>query len=290
MMGVIRWGAIDEGQVRATRTGQELIVELQVICSSLDDTLFALKLGLPQFQRWQPHPDEPGLFVDEFSAKQEKGAPIWKATVRYVDTLERSPLDLPAVMTVRTETLPGATVLNARGQLILNTAGDVVQPIDKPERIRVFTFRKNVPAIAEWLFDLEDAVNNSAVSLAGYVRDKSTLLLRKVEFGEPQEANDIEYVTCTTELAYRKSGWSHRYPSIGFNELVDELDLRPGSDPTNGQTIKVKRPILINGQPPSEPQILDAEGHWVDQPEPQDVVILSEDIYSEADLTVLPIR
>jgi hypothetical protein len=288
-MSVIRWSTTDEGQVRATRTGQELILQLTVICSSLDDNLFALKLGLPQFQRWQPHPEEPGMFVDEFSATQEKGSSIWRANVRYVDTLERNPLDLPAVMTVRTETLPSATILNSRGQLILNTAGDVVQPIDKPERIRVFTFKKNVPAIAEWLFELEDAVNGSAMALASFMREPRTLLLRKVEFGEPDEANDIQFVPCVVELAYRKSGWQHRYPSIGFNELVEQRDLSPGAD-ADGPPQIVKRAILINGQPPSEPQLLDAAGHWVEQPEPQDVVILSEDIYSEADLTVLPIR
>ena len=287
-MGVVRWDVKDAGQIRSNRSGQELTQKLQIYVSSLDDSLLEIKRDLPQFQRWQPHPSQASFFVDEFSADQLEHAKVWMASVRYTDTITRNPLDEPVRYSMRTETLPSATILNRRGRLILNSAGDIVQPIDKPERIRVFVFKKNLPQIAEWMTDLEDVVNSETLRIGGRDREPRSLLLRKVDFGEMQEQNDVEFYPTTFELAYRKSKWNYRYPSVGYNQRVPETSRTPG--PRFGQPVNVRRPILINGQPPNEPQLLDRNGLWIPEPEPQDVVILEEEIYEQAPLGVLPLR
>lgn len=287
-MSVLRWDVKDEGQVRSNRTGQELTVKVVIICSDVTDSLATLKRDLPELQRWQPHPDQVGFFVDEFSADQVTGSAIWNGTIRYVDTIIRNPLDEPAkLMGVRTETLPGATIVDYEGKLILNSAGDIVSPIDKPERIRIFTYQKKLPSIALWLFDLEDVANSNAMQIAGQSCQVRQLLLRKVDFGNEEEAEGVVFRTCNIELAYRKSKWIHRYPSVGFNQVVQEREFQPG--PQFNQQVTRKRTILIKGQPPTQEQLLDADGKWIEKPEPSDLVILEAKVYSEGDLSVLPL-
>jgi hypothetical protein len=261
-----------------------------VLTDDLNDGLPVLMRDLPQFQRWQRHEEDSSFFVDEFSAKQHKGSLKWEATVRYVDTIIKNPLDEPAKLVgIRTETLPGATIANRKGQLVMNTAFDPVQPIDKPERIKVFIFEKNVADLQEWLYDLEDVCNSEAVPINGKPRPPRSLLLRKVEFGRQQAVEDITFYPCTIELAFRKSLWNHRYVSVGFNELVEIDERGPDGLPT-GNKLRRKQAIQINGQAPTEPQLLDADGRWIEHPEPDQLVFLTEEIYDQADLNRLPLK
>lgn len=289
-MSVEQWSYIDEGKVRSSRGGQEITASLRIRTTSVLDSLFVLKRDLPEFQRWQPHPDEKAFFVDEFSAEQIPYSTRWTATVRYVDTVVRNPLDEPAKLVgIRTETMPGATIVDRQGRLILNTAGDVVTPIDKPERIKVFIFEKNLPSLQEWLFDLEDVTNDGDVLIQGKPRPKQTLLLRKVEISREQEIEDVKYWPCTIEVAYRKSLWLYKFPSMGFNQLVEAPD-RTSASTANRNTIRVRQAIKIHGQAPTDPQVLDADGKWIEHPNPEDLVMLEAELYQTANFNDIPIR
>ena len=288
-MSVDHWDFTGVDQVRALRNGSELTRPILILTTDDADSLQVLQRDIPELQRWQPHPTELGFFVEEFSANRILGTLWWEGSVRWSNTINRSPLDQPVkLLGVRTETLPSATVRNSQGNLILNTAGDIVTPIDKPERIRIFTFQKNLPGLAQWLFDYEDVVNANSVRIDSQNCDRRTLLLRKVEFSEEDEVDGVLFRVCTLEVAYRKSTWLHRFPSTGWNQLVEEQDYVPGSA-TFGQSRLQRRPILINGQPPAQEQLLDADGKWIEQPEPSDLVLLEEDLFPEVDFSALPL-
>jgi hypothetical protein len=285
-MSVKRWNVADEGSIRSNRTGQELTLKLRIITDHVDDSLTVLKRDLPDFQKWQPHSTEDKFFVDEFSADQVTGSLIWNASVRYTDTITKNPLDLPVEISVRSETVPGATIFDRKRKLILNKAGDPPQPIDKPERIRVFVFEKNLPDLADWLYDFEDVTNSDAVTIRGKTREKRTLLFKKAEIGKKQTQDDVDFYPTLIELWYRKSGWLHRFPNVGFNELY-EIEEPAGS----GTFVTRKRPIAFpTGERPSEPQILDADGRWIQKPTPDDLVLLDAEIHEEVDFNRFPIK
>jgi hypothetical protein len=298
-MSVTNWEFSGEEQLRSMRDGQEIVRPVMIEVNDPDDSLTTIKRDIPELQRWQRHPTELGFFVDEFSAdrttavQQRDGRDhfYWAGSVRWIDTLDQKPQDMPPrLVNIRSETIQSATSKDWRGRAILNTAGDPVQPIPIVEQVRVFVFQKNVIGLPEELFDLENVVNSDAVTIKGQSRAPRTLLLRKVEFSDEQTAEDGDdkYRILVLELAYRKSTWVHKFPSAGFNQIV-ERRARPG-DPqsirvnTRGiDVVKEKVSITLDdGQRPSEQQLLDAEGRWIKNPQPEDMVLIDADVLPEA--------
>ncbi len=293
-MSVVSFEFPSEHSVRALRNGAEITRPITVFVDNADDSLDVLKRDLPDYQRWQPHPDIPGFFVDEFSAEKVRGTLMWLGTVRWTDTVTRNPLDEPArLVGLRSEKLPSATNRNRKGQAILNTAGELVAPIPKNEQIRVFTFARNVPALVEELLDFEDVLNADAVQLMGKQRAPQTLLLGKVEFSDKQEQDDTEFYVCSIEIAYRKSTWKHKFPSQGYSQIIERR--ARSSDPqsvrinTSGiDKVRERQTItLADGQKPSEPQMLDADGKWIPNPTPEQIHLIEEEIFDEVSFNAL---
>lgn len=293
-MSVIDWDFQGSESVRLLRNGSEITRPLTIITDNDADSLDVLKRDLPDLQRWQPHPEQPGFFVDEFSAEKVRGTvpPMWLGAVRWTDTVLRNPLDEPArLVGIRTEKLPSATDRNRHGKAILNTAGELVAPIPKNEPVRIFTFAKNVPALVEELCDYEDVVNADAVQIMGRQREPRTLLLGKVEFSAEQEQDETKFYVCSVEIAYRKSKWVHKFPSKGFSQIVQRRatpaeilsDLGSQLPTINGVAyVRERQTItLADGQRPQEPQMLDAEGRWIPNPTPEQIHIIEEEVLDE---------
>lgn len=290
-MSVDFWDYTDDESGRFNETG-ELEIGLRIRTDNTADSLSTLRRDLPQFQRWQPHATEPGFFVQEFSAEKApySDPPWWDAKVRYSNQLRNSPLDERVKITVRTETIAGATIFDKDGQVILNAAGEVVAPFDRPRRVRVFTFTKNLAAPQDWLFELEDAVNASSVRIYSKNCPPRTLLLQSVNIGDRQSTNDIDFYVHTIELRYLRDGWDIIWPQRGWTELVEETDQEPGS-PTFGQSVKRRRKIYLpGGAEPTQPVFLDAQGRAMHRPEPDQILTTTSKLLEEADLNRLPLR
>lgn len=297
-MSVTNWHFSGEEQLRSLRNGQEIVRPVTVEVDDSADSLSVLKRDIPELQRWQPHPTELGFFVDEFAVNRTTGVLnydgadhfYWEGNVRWVDTLDRKPQDQPArLVNIRSESIQSATSQDRKGRAILNTAGDPVQPIPIVEQVRVFVFQKYVVGLPEELFDLENVINSDAVTIKGQTRQPKTLLLRKVEFSDEQESEDEDetYRILILELAYRKSTWVHKFPSSGYSQIVFRR-ARP-DDPqeiridTNGIDVVRERVTITvdDGQRPTVPQLLDKDGRWIKDPQPEDVVILDAEILEE---------
>ena len=187
---VLRYSVTDAGEVRVDASGVSTCYwRLKVEMSSLNDNETALRIGLPWYQKYQPHPNqalygtENNLYVSEFQAVQVKNTTWWDVQVTYTDELVANPLAQAAVIgEVQTYTMPAGTILDGEGNAILNTAGEPPEPFDKPERILQITIIKNVPAtIQSWLFDFEDCVNSDSVQLdAGISAEPYTLLINSI--------------------------------------------------------------------------------------------------------------
>jgi hypothetical protein len=269
--------------------------------SSLDDNLTALQVGMPSYQRFQPHPNaaahgtETTLYVSEFQAVQKKSTPFWDVQVTYTDSLTSNPLNEPAVIgEVQTFTMPSATLVDYQNNAILNTAGEPPEPFDFPERVLQIPFIKNIPAtLPTWLFAFEDCVNADAVTFPdGNIAPPKTLLINSVKLSSINQQGDISFRTCTVELLMRKSTWEVVFPSRGFNELktVTALKTNPTTGALSYSTTKKLVPILVKGEPPTEAQFLDLNGRWIPNPNPSDVVLLKALLQSPVPFSQFPLR
>lgn len=287
-MSVIRYRSVGERQIRETRNGAEITETVRIQVSDPADSHAVLRRDIPELQRWQRHPTEDGFYVDEFLPVRIPNSLYYTATVRYTNTLEPSPLDQPPKVSMRTEMLRGATITNRRGQLMRNTAGDVIEPQEKNEVIRVYRIRKNVERYPEWIKTLAETVNSSVVRIRHQSEQfpKRSLLLTSVEIGEEVNENDVTYFPLALEIKHRESLWKLIYPSRGFRQLVKSRGLvrvSPNTSTLAQGDIFTLKPITVKGQPPHEPQILNAEGKWIEKPEPSDVVLMEDEIEKETD-------
>ncbi|MFO1046042.1 MAG: hypothetical protein U0941_30050 [Planctomycetaceae bacterium] len=282
-MGVIKFDTIDRGEVYTDNSGKSTLTHRMLIqCSSLDDSISVLRRDLPQFQRWQPHQTEPGFRVDQFRATQRPHSPWWEAQVDYIDTLQKNPLEIPArIGEIKSFTIPGSTLVDHQNKPILNAAGEPPEPFDKPEQIIAFPIIFNIPNLGDWLFDFESCINQDSIRLGSKSCDPLTVMIRQVTVTDTQEADDIEYRTATLECWRRKSKWVEYWPNRGFNERIKGTDI-PFHDATAaglGANDSVLRPILIDGERPSEPQFLDKDGKWIKNPTLDQIVIIATQLY-----------
>lgn len=295
-MGVVDWDLIDQGEIQQRGGASQIRLRGIAFCSSLDDSINALRIGLSQFQRWQSHPTEPGFYVEDFEATQRKHTPRWEFTVTYTDQVTKDPLAIPArIGEIKSFKLDGATVLDWNNTPILNTAGEPPEPFSKPEQIIVFPFIKNIPPDQpDWLLDFESCINSDVVRIGSKVCDPLTALINAITISEVQEQGDTQYRTATVEVWRRKGKWLEYFPSRGFNEKVTVIDQAVNSNGVgSGFTKKTKtvlRPILINGEPPDKPQFLDADGKWLKDPTPDQIKILTAQIYPAISFNAFPLK
>lgn len=287
-MSVIFYSVTDQGEVRSGANGGSITLRGLAKTNNLDDSLSVLRRDLSQYQRWQRHKNEPGFFVDEFSATQRPHSVWWEFTANYTDQATQDPLSIPARCTgVKTITLPGATILDYQKKLILNTAGEPPEPFDKPERVMCYTFEKNVVGLPDWLLDFEDCINDDAVQLGSKTASPKTLLISSITLSDENTQGDTKYRTATIEVLKRKSTWEVIFPSRGFNQVESFRVSRTGT----GSTVKRLVPIrLNNGELPTEPQFLDRDGKWMPHPDPADVVILKAQLYQSIPYNRFPLR
>lgn len=298
------YSVTDANEARQDQNGiWTCTVRLKAKMASIDNNRDALVAGLPQYQRYKPHPNaknfktEVTLFASEFEAVQIKNTVFWDVLVTYTSSLIENPLDVPAIIgELQTYTMPGGTLRNSDGEAILNTAGEPPEPFDKPQRILQIPIIKNIPAdVPGWLFNWEDCTNSDAVSLPNGDSPLScaphTLLINSIKTSAIQQMGDIKYRQMTMELLYRPSTWYQIFPSRGFNQLITQkvLVTNPSTGAVSYSTRSQLTPILIKGEVPTEAQFLDADGKWIQNPTPDDVVYLQELIHTEAEFSSFPL-
>lgn len=158
------------------------------------------------------HPDDPRTFVASREATSTDGVKFDLA-VTYSRTKteegEDSPLDKPAVITARSEKRTILTVLDADGNPILNTAGDILGAHEVQHSYIVISVVKNMPVDPwpAWVLKYRDVVNLSQMQFKGLTWPKQTLKLDSVSIGDEQTENDIQFVQVTFDLSYRREGW-----------------------------------------------------------------------------------
>lgn len=277
----------DTGNVKEDLKGVgSLVDEYTAVCTSKNDGLAVLRRDLPHLQRGRPHPREAGYIVDSFEGRREPQSSIWRISVTYTNQFLKNPLGQPASVTMRSQSLSSYTLVDHKGRLMLNTAGDPFEPQEKKEVIWVFSVKKNVADFPDWILEYPECINTDAVRIRGLRRmfPPKTLALAALSIDDYQEENEIQFRPLTAELHYRRSTWQTYVPSRGYQELQRV----PSAFGTRPEFIK-RRIVLPDQSFPNEPQLLDKDGKWLFQPRPQDVHVLKFQIPEDKPFSVLPL-
>lgn len=292
-MALIDFDVYDKGEVQVDKSGAgQIVMKIIAKMSSLDDSLTALRIGLSSFQRWRPHPTEPNFFVEQFRGTQKNNGYYWDCTVTYVDDQPKDPLSQPAVIgEIKSFKMDGATILEWDGKPILDTAGQPVEPLNKPEQIVVYPIKKNIAGLGDWLLDFESCINADEVRIGSKSCAPKTLLINAINISEENDSGDTPYRTATIELWRRKSQWLEIFPSRGFYEVVD-IESPFVNKETKQADSKKKglKAIKKNGEPIDKPGFLDRDGKYLENPTPDQIVMLTKQLYPAIPFNAFPLK
>jgi hypothetical protein len=235
-----------------------------------------------------PHGREPGMYCNSFEAKQVVHTDIWNIRVGYTNNPDLSnPLSEPAKINMKSQRQSGATLVDNKGRMMLNTAGVPFEPQEKGETLIIISVQKNVADYPAWLLDYPDAINNDSVRIRKLTCQPHTLALTSISIPDYIEQDKkARYLTLEFELTYRKSGWKTKVPSRGFSEKVWQTDRNGTRTVWNGEL----QPIIGPNGPISEPMLLDKDGVGIRKPKPEDVVLLDFTIPDERPFNALPFK
>jgi hypothetical protein len=170
---------------------------------------------------------------------------------------------------------------DARGYPLVNSAGDLYEGLTRKVRTRVVNVTANFATIPQFLFELADTINLSAVTIHGVSYPAGCCLLRDVEMPDEPE-RDVAgslYWPISYTIEINPGGYYILLPNKGSNELVYQTRTSStaawqdvskatydGKTPTTDRRI-IKRPIQTEEQQQTGGEIwLDANGQAVRVP------------------------
>lgn len=111
---------------------------------------------------------------------------------------------------------------DAFGQPLVNSAGDLYEGLAKKQRIRQINVTANYASIPNYLFDLAETLNTSAVTIHGKTYPAGSCYLSNVKMpDEPITSKDgVSYWPITFDVEANPSGYHIILPDKGLHELV----------------------------------------------------------------------
>lgn len=312
-----------EEEARVTTTGSERIAWYKAFCSSVYDADREILLGAHAISPRAPivpydsDPLNPARLVAECYPRRISGSTWFDVQVTYSSdvTIEQNPLNEPAAITIKGQRREVVSLFDSNGLPKMNTAGDLLgDPVPtKPVTDLIISVSKNVSlSLPAWILDYVDTVNSDTVRIRGLIFPPGTLCFAgDVDVGEELNTESINngvrqipYTTVGFQLHYRAEGWTTLIPNRGFYQLVPR-------SATAAQVVtaafKTKKPmplslpkfpydrqrILVGTTPPDypdEPQFLDPNGAFIENPTPDQIVVLEFDDYDKLPFGQLPLK
>ena len=285
-----------------------------VVIHDATDGLFAIKTDQRCPRRYDLHPDPAfaGARVDSISVvAADDSETLSYVSVRYSTELDEqdNPLERPAEITMAASRETRPAFVDGEGEANLNTAGDPVVGFERSDTTWIFHVSKNVNKLPRVLLDYNDTLNSDAVKLRGLTCKPGTVSVRDLRVGDWENENDVEFFVFSFDLHYRRGGWIEERLNQGYNELVERSvplavpRLLPDDTWQTTTTALVKERIFLDsGEPPAEPQLLDADGQRPRHTEgdlkgqvkqildPSDIVFLRRELDPRKPFNVLPLK
>lgn len=227
----------------------------------------ALKIGAV-------HPSNSDLFVSSFlptqahdngyNSRPNAGQPkryLWSVAVEYSNLtadILYDPTEKPVEISGSTLRIVKAITKDNRGNLIVNTAGSLIEDLNEEFHLWQFRFRKNVRNFPTWARQYPGAVNSDSVRFDNESYDPRTLKLDEMDYGPQQSYGAWKFRELNFSLIHNEETWDR----LVLNRGVMELQLKSVLDQSGAfSTVKTLTPILDDdGQPVAEPQFLNEDG------------------------------
>lgn len=156
------------------------------------------------------------------------------------------PLNLLVKGGMQSATTDVPATYDALGYPLVNSAGDLYPGITRKSRRRMVNVTANYDSIPDFLFELSDTINGTAVSIHGKTYPPWTCLLSNVQMpDEPTTSKDgVEYLPITYDVEINPEGYFVIFPDKGLHELVYQykgvapnsewIDITPADYTTGG--------------------------------------------------------
>lgn len=162
---------------------------------------------------------------------------------------------------------------------ILNTAGDpIIDTIE--ENIIGATVKSNVSGLPTWILSYRNATNDAPFTLRGLgvAANVARFVLPGNFLSEIKERNGVYYYEFTYELKFDEQDLHYgKLLNAGFREKVTIEEVEQLRNITNSDGTEI-----------SEPAPLDIDGAKIEQPTPENAVLVTVKKYYEKDFSVLP--
>lgn len=252
------------------------------------------------------HPTEPGLFLESIDPEQKRPL-FWELDCSYSvfeqQEQEKNPLDRPATVTIDSQLVEQATLFDAEGRPITNTAGEFIPGLSLKVPLLEYKVVKNIGSDPPWIETHVGSINKDPVILRGRTRPPKTLFLASFGASEVRTENRQRFSEYSLTLLYDRRGWTEEIWNRGTVHLQKKTFTkwkfdRQGNDISTLVSRWVQVPIRdAENEKVTEPVALDLFGQPVqdfkepDTPiDPSKLITLKIDLYNKQRFADLPLR
>lgn len=270
--GIVDCREIYRGRARqANLDGVPQYVRVFLVRTDVINPKLTYVAAAPGIAWRDPHPDDPNAVLVESSSQQDGDSPFhYKVTYsyKYLDETEKLPWNRPAQYTFSGSLASSPAFWcfteedtnNTQKQIIINTAGDPLQGLDRDEAEFSVSIQQNVkPPFNFGRAQQYVGAINSDVWSGGQPKTwkvQSISSSRKFE-SIPADTPDappvkVYYWDMSTTIAYRQSGWDLQTWDVGFNEIKNgkRVKIYAGSEPVSEPVALSNGLAKTPGQPP----------------------------------------
>lgn len=175
------------------------------------------------------------------------------------------------------------TILDRDGNVKRTSAGEIYEPKERDASRYSVNLHKNYVIIPDWVWDLQDKLNNAAVVIRGRTCAAGTLKMTLDHIPEIQVENGFRHFPVHWTLDYRREGWVDSRVDAGFYFLNDEDELTRMTTPDDeGNEIPTTVEEWLDG---SGKRLRDT----IDNPQPGDETINEFHDYEAGDYSDMPL-
>ncbi|TWT63198.1 hypothetical protein [Rubinisphaera italica] len=308
-MSVIAWHELPADEFNEDRSGvKELRRRFRAITDSAWDTAETVK-EYPLFpRRWEALLEDPTMrCVSRRATQKPKAGEEWDCEAFYTNDLfdqKENPLDRPPSIDWSSVEYQVAVPKDLDGKPFTTVTGEPLSEVLVEMPGLIADIEVPVAEKPKWFRQYSGGVVNSgAVRFDGETFEKGELRIKSAGCSRYQYDQGIRFRTLRMQLQSRPGGWQKRILNRGFYELIKrtvqvEVDDGNGGTQLEDQIKHEFQQIKVDGVPSVEPQLLDADGRFLQlvkdgQLDPEkfaDVVILDFRVREALDFSVLPLK
>ncbi|QDV53695.1 hypothetical protein [Gimesia fumaroli] len=241
-----------------------------------------------------PHQFDGAAYVVSVFPERVKDTEQWKVTVKWSTQIDdpkhdANPLNRPAVIDIDSTIESVTTFFDAKGELLLNTAGDLI-PGQRSLPFLTVTIKKNLARYPDWMWYYNGTVNENGITIRKHKFPPRTLRVEHIGSPDLTFENGTYYYPFTYTMKSDPRTYDEVRINQGFHELVPD-GYTVNKSGTAEKDFKKKR-ITIGTPPeyPSEKQYLDENGRYLPNPKPKDIVVLKRRIEIEKNFSKLILK